>query len=233
MGTRVLLPRHFDDELAVLHGRLIEMWNIVEEQVAAAVDAVINADVELARDVVARDRELDRLELEVDRQCARMLALFTPVAVDLRRIISAVKVNMHLERMGDYAKNLVKDTAALKRCTDLIPKTCIRGMADTARRLLRDAHDAFESGDQVLARKVVAQDRQVDRMHDEMVGKISELIPVHPDRAEDFVYLLRMTKCVERIADHAKNVGKIVVFLVEGIDIRHRGVRRAPIGIRS
>lgn len=219
--------RHLDEELVMLRRLLFEMSDVVDEQVAGAIDAVSNCDVELATRVRERDDEVDRLELDVDRQCERILALFTPVAVDLRLIISAVKVNTDLERIGDHAKNLAKNTQHLESCSDLIGRTRIREMADEARAVLHEAQDAFMKQDRVLARKVLAHDRLVDRLHDESLKTIAALIRKHPERADELVHLVNMGKSVERIADHAKNIAELVVFLVEGVDIRHRGAREA------
>lgn len=225
MAIDIQSNRHLDEELAVLRRLLFEMSELVDEQVAGAIDAVSNCDVELATDVRNRDDEVDKLELEIDHQCERILALFTPVAVDLRLIISAVKVNTDLERIGDHAKNLAKNTQKLERCTDLIAKTRIREMADEARSVLHEAQDAFMKQDRVLAREVLAHDRRVDRLHDETLETISDLIREQPERADELVHLVNMGKSVERIADHAKNIAELVVFLVEGIDIRHRAAR--------
>lgn len=218
--------RHLDEELAVLRRLLIEMSELVDEQLAGAIDAVSNCDLELARRVRERDDEVDAFELKVDRQCERILALFTPVAVDLRLIIAAVKVNTDLERIGDHAKNLAKNTQHLEKCSDLIGKTRIRETADEARKVLHEAQDAFLKQDRVLAREVLVHDEQVDRLHDESLEAIGELFRAHPERASELVHLVNMSKSVERIADHATNIAELVVFLVEGVDIRHGNVQR-------
>ncbi|MEX1055531.1 MAG: phosphate signaling complex protein PhoU [Rhodothermales bacterium] len=214
--------RHLDEELMTLRTMLFEMSDLVDEQVAGAIDAVANCDVELARRVRERDDEVDAYELKIDHQCERILALYTPVAVDLRLIISAVKVNTDLERIGDHAKNLAKNTQALESCADLIQETRIREMADEARTVMHEAQDAFQKQDRVLARKVLAHDRKIDRLHEETISTIADLLKANPDRAREIVHLVNMNKSVERIADHAKNIAELVVFLVEGIDIRHR-----------
>ena len=217
--------RHLDQELADLRSMLIEMSELVDEQVAGAIDAVANCDLELARKVRKRDDEVDAFELKVDHQCERILALFTPVAVDLRLIISAVKVNTDLERIGDHAKNLAKNTQHLRRATHLIERTQIREMADEARKVLHEAQDAFIKQDRILARQVLAHDRKIDRMHAETLQTLAELFQEMPENAGELVYLVNMAKSAERIADHAKNIAELVVFLVEGIDIRHRDVQ--------
>lgn len=218
--------RHLDEELVTLRSMLIEMSELVDEQVAGAIDAVSNCDMKLAQEVRKRDDAVDELELKVDHQCERILALFTPVAVDLRLIISAVKVNTDLERIGDHAKNLAKNTQHLERCSDLIGQTNIREMADEARSVLHEAQDAFLKQDRVLAREVLAHDRQVDRLHDQTLDTIAKLFREHPDRAQELVHLVNMSKSVERIADHATNIAELVIFLVEGVDIRHGNVKR-------
>ncbi len=222
--------RYLDDELARLRSLLIEMSEVVDEQVAGAIDAVARCDVDLALKVRMRDDEVDAFELEVDRQCERILALHTPVAVDLRLIISAVKVNTDLERIGDHAKNLAKNTQHLRGASHLIERTQIREMADEARKVLHEAQDSFIKRDRVLARQVLAHDRRIDRMHNETSEILARLITEQPESATEIVHLVNMSKSVERIADHAKNIAEIVVFLVEGIDIRHRDLQEAMAG---
>lgn len=217
--------RHLDEELSDLRTLLVQMSEVVDEQVASAIDAVANCDVELARKVRRRDDEVDAFELKIDHQCERILALFTPVAVDLRLIISAVKVNTDLERIGDHAKNLAKNTQHLRSAAHLIGKTQIREMADEARKVLHEAQDAFIKQDRVLARQVLGHDRKIDRMHAETMRTLATLIQENPENAGELVHLVNMSKSVERIADHAKNIAEIVVFLVEGVDIRHRDVQ--------
>lgn len=217
--------RHLDEELSDLRTLLVQMSEVVDEQVASAIDAVANCDIELARKVRRRDDEVDAFELKVDHQCERILALFTPVAVDLRLIISAVKVNTDLERIGDHAKNLAKNTQHLHSAAHLIGRTQIREMADEARKVLHEAQDAFIKQDRVLARQVLGHDRKIDRMHAETMRTLATLIQENPESAGELVHLVNMSKSVERIADHAKNIAEIVVFLVEGVDIRHRDVQ--------
>ena len=228
MAIRTQSSRHLDDELALLRQLLSGMSELVEEQVADAINAVSGNDLELAQQVRAKDDEVDRLELEVDYQCERILALFTPVAVDLRLIISAVKINTDLERIGDHAKNLAKQVCVTGLPVELVSKTNMREMADEVRWMLRSAHEAFFRRDQVLARKIIAYDQRVDRLYEDMITMTGQLIRTYPDQADKIIHLVHIGKSVERMADHAKNIGKIVVFLVEGVDIRHRGVDRNP-----
>ncbi len=213
-------------ELASLRELLASMSELVEAQVADAIHSMSANDLDLARQVRERDDEVDRLELEVDEHSERILALFTPVAVDLRLIIAAVKVNTDLERIGDHAKNIAKHVCQADFPTMPATGANLRAMADEARWMLRSAHEAFFRKDQVLAREIVARDQRVDRMYKEMLDALSNTGPDHVDK---IVHLVHMGKSIERIADHAKSIGKIAVFLVEGVDIRHRSVaRNAP-----
>lgn len=216
-----MLHRHLDDEITELRNLLIEMSNLVDEQLADAINAVSTCNVAEADRIRRRDDEVDALEIRIDDQCERLLALHTPVAVDLRAVISAVKVNTDLERIGDQAKNVAKQTRYLVSCSGLIQQTGIQEMADLARTLLHEAQDAFIRRDRVLARKVLAHDRQVDRLHDETVQTLIRLVQENPANAEAVLHLMTMSKSVERIADHSKNIAERVVFMVEGTDIRH------------
>lgn len=214
--------RHLDDELTNLRNLLIVMAELVDRQLADAINAAGQGNLDLAKEVQRRDDEVDALELEIDQQCERILALFTPVAVDLRLIIAAVKVNTDLERIGDHAKNLAKDTILLGESAPLLHETRIPEMADAARRMLNQVQDAFIERDRVAARQVLAQDRQIDRLYEQTVATISRLLAEHPEKAGHLVHFITMSKGIERIADHVKNIAELVVFLVEGKDIRHR-----------
>ncbi|MDX1420964.1 MAG: phosphate signaling complex protein PhoU, partial [Rubricoccaceae bacterium] len=222
--------RPLDEEVEILWDLLVKMHLLVDEQLASAIDAVTRCDADQAARVRDRDDEVDQLELEIDHQCERILALHTPVAVDLRLLVTAVKINTDLERIGDHAKNLAKHTPHLVGCDDLLGETKIVEMADVARAVLREAQDAFLKRDRVLARRVVGHDREVDALHEENKRRLEGLIRERPSEAEALVYLITMSKAIERIADHAKNIAETVVFLIEGEDIRHRRLPRPEEG---
>lgn len=220
--------RHLDDELSTLRDLLVEMSLVVDEQIRDAIKAVTRCDLDLAQHVRDRDDEVDAFELKVDHQCERILALHNPVAVDLRLIIFAVKVNTDLERIGDHAKNLAKNTKYLADAPHLIMETDIPEMADMARSVLKDAHQAFIKRDRVIARQVLSRDRQIDSFYLDNFFRIVDNAKVMPEYAEAWMHLVTMSKGIERIADHAKNIAESVIFLVEGTDIRHRRVEERP-----
>lgn len=222
--------RQLDDELTTLRSMLEEMSTVVDEQLTDAINAAINGDEELAQHVRRRDDEVDALELKIDHECERLLALYTPVAADLRLLITVVKVNTDLERIGDQAKNIAKSVLHLGNSRDIVKGLQIKDLADLARGILRDAQDSLIRRDPVLARKVLVQDRQIDDLHASLFEEIVSLASRHPKQSAGFAHLIGMIKNIERIADHAKNIAESVVFLIEGIDIRHRRAREAASG---
>ncbi|ACY48708.1 phosphate signaling complex protein PhoU [Rhodothermus marinus] len=217
--------RHIDDELLVLQRMLFEMADLVDEQMANAIDALLRRDLELAERVRARDDEVDAYELKIDRQCERILALHHPVAAELRMIITAVKVNTDLERIGDHCKNLAKHTPYVVQAPEALAQTRIEEMADASRAMLRQVQEAFLKRDRLLARQVLAEDLQIDRLHRENFEQLVRFGRQHPEHLEAVAHLITASKALERISDHAKNIAESVVFLIEGVDIRHRKLR--------
>jgi len=213
-----------DQELALLRGLIAEMANHVDAQFADAMNALLQGDAELSKQVRAADDAIDALELRIDEQCERILALHAPVAVDLRMLIMAVKMNTDLERIGDHCSNLARNAHHFADAPGLINRTHLPKMADMARTMLREAEDAFLEDDRLKARKVIARDLQVNRLHDETFDTLVRMYEDDPDHVEAISHLLTVNKALERISDHAKNVAQGIVFMVEGRDIRHGGI---------
>ena len=222
------IHRPLDDELLVLRDLLMEMTYLVDEQLADAVDALSRLDLEQAERVRMRDDEIDALEIKIDRQCERILALHHPVASELRFIITAVKINTDLERIGDHAKNLARATAVVAESPEVLTATRLTDMADAARAMLRKVQDAFVAADRVAAREVVADDQTVDRLYLDVLAALVAYGQEHPEHLRAVSRLITSAKSIERISDHAKNIAEQVVFLVEGTDIRHRKLRQRP-----
>lgn len=203
------------------------MSDVVDAQLADALNALVEQDEDLADAVIERDREVDAFELEVDRHCERLLALHAPVAADLRSLIVAVKINTDLERIGDHCRNLARHTHHVPDAPGLMNQTTIPHMADLSRTMLRRMQEALSTRDRLLARKVIASDRQVNRLHSNNLDRLIEHARNHPHHAEASFYLISASKALERIADHIKNIAGNIVFLVEGIDLRRAA--RAPV----
>ncbi len=214
--------RPLDDALPALQRLLVQMSGLVADQFTEAVDALMRCDTVLAEEVRRRDDEVDALELEVDRECERVLALYQPVAGELRALIVAVKVNADLERIGDHAKNIAKDVKRIACSPGTLDATRLPEMADAVRRMLRAAHDAFVRHDRTLAERVLTYDRDVDKLHRANFAALLDHARRKPEDLEAVAHLLTASKAMERIADHAKSVAKGVVFLIEGEDLRHR-----------
>ena len=215
------MPRPIDPQLRTIRDHLSRMADLVEEQFTDAVDALLRRDVAMAERVHRRDDEVDVLELEVDHEVERVLALHQPVAHDLRTIITAVKMNNDLERIGDYAKNLAKYTPDLT-CADAVACARLGDLADAARGMLREVYAAFEGQDLPAAYRVLDQDDRLDARIDESFEAVVSYGREHPEEYHSVAYLILALKAVERIGDHVKNIAQSVVFLVEGEDIRHQ-----------
>jgi phosphate transport system protein len=215
------IRRNLDDDLQHLQSLLLRMADIVDEQFADALDALFKRDVEQARAVQRRDDEIDALELEVDRHCERVLALHQPVADELRLIITAVKINTDLERIGDHCKNLAKNTPFVVHAPRALEATRMQAMADAARSMLREVYDAFVKRDLSKARGVLTQDEFVDKLHKENFAVLVAHGKSHPEDLEAIAHLITASKGIERISDHAKNIAESVIFLIKGIDVRH------------
>jgi phosphate transport system protein len=213
-----------DQELALLRGLIAEMANHVDEQFADAMNALLQADTELAQQVVDGDDAIDALELRIDEQCERIMALHAPVAVDLRMLIMAVKINTDFERIGDHCRNLSRNARHLVDAPGLLGETRISKMADMSRTMLREAEVAFLENDRLKARKVIARDLQVNRLHDETFTTLVEMLEAGHEHAEAIAHLLTVSKALERISDHTKNIAQGIIFMIEGRDIRHGGL---------
>ncbi len=214
--------RPIDEALETLRGLLVRMSELVADQFTEAVDALVRCDTALAEAVRRRDDEVDRMELEVDRVAERLLALYQPVAGELRTLIIAVKVNTDLERIGDHAKNIAKEVPFVVKSPGAIKATYLPEMADAVRQMLHEAHESFRERDRALASRVMAYDREVDRLHKANVEGLTQHVKTNPDDFEAAAHLFTASKSMERIADHAKNVARGVVFIMEGEDLRHR-----------
>lgn len=214
-------------ELTELRSRLLDMATIVAEQFTDAVDALLDHDLEQAEAVVERDREVDAIELEVDRHCERILARHQPVATDLRTLLTVEKINTDLERIGDHCRNLARNAEHVIDAPGVLDSIKLREMSSTARRMLEDAKKAFLEQDEELARRIPELDDEVDRLHHENFRTLVDYIRAHPEHAEAAARLITASKALERISDHSTNIAKGVVFLIEGVDIRHQGVQTA------
>jgi phosphate transport system protein len=213
--------RHFQDELEQLKTRLLEMGGIAEEQVRTAVKGLVDRDHALIDQVLVGDDPLNSLHIEIDSRCFTLLALYQPMAADLRTIVAAVKINTDLERVGDLAVNIAEAArryvahAPVKKLID-IPR-----MATIAQTMLRDALDAFVRRDTELAQQVLNEDDRLDSLKTQIFRELLTYMLQDPGTIEPALDLILISRHLERIGDHATNVAEDVIFIVSARDVRH------------
>ena len=219
--------RHFQEELEQLKARLLEMGGLAEEQVRLAVKGLVDRDRDLIARVLIGDGPLNSLHIEVDNRCFTLLALYQPMAVDLRAIVAAVKINTDLERVGDLAVNIAQ--AAQRYATHPPVKKLIDipVMAEIAQNMLRDSLDAFVRRDIDLAQHVLDEDDRLDALKTQIFRELLTYMLQDPSTIEPALDLILVSRHLERIGDHATNVAEDVIFIVSARDVRH-GVQGRP-----
>jgi phosphate transport system protein len=210
-------------ELDRIRTLFLQMCVRAESMVRLAVRSVVDRDLSLGRSVVVADRELDRLEVEIDRLCLRYLATRQPVGIELRTITTMMKMVTDLERIGDLSVNIAERGLELSAGTGIEPGLDLPKMAEIAADMVRMAADAFLDGDPGIARELIGRDADVDELNRAAFDKWVHAQQANPDQAERVQGLISMSKYLERVGDHACNLGEMVVFLVEGRDMRHGG----------
>ncbi len=216
-----MVYRHFDVELEQLKERVTAMGHMVEEQLEGAMQSLASRDVEKANAIIARDHQVNAMEVGIDEECIRMIALHQPEARDLRFIITAMKIITDLERMSDLAANICERVVELKDEPPVPIPQAINAMAEISREMLRAALDAFVSKNTTEALRVCREDERVNVIYRELVRSIVQDLSRDPDRISPVIRLLFVSRSLERFADHATNVAEIIVYLVEGKVIRH------------
>lgn len=205
----------FDEQLEVLHTRLIEMGALCESAIANAMKAVLEGGEDYAARAIQLERDIDQREKEIETLCLRLLLQQQPVAKDLRQISSALKMVTDLERIGDQAADIA-EIARLNNVTPMDDTLTIKEMSTSAIRMVTDSIEAYVRQDLTLAREVVEYDDVVDEAFNKAKTELAGLLGKHPDRAEYVIDLLMICKYLERIADHATNVAEWVVFSITG-----------------
>jgi phosphate transport system protein len=216
---------HFESEIASLKERLLLMASRAESAVNRSVKALVDRDDDIAREVMNDDDEIDRLEKEVDEQTVVLLAK-APLASQLRMIISATKIARDLERVGDEATTISRRAIELNTEPQLKPYIDIPRMAIMAMAMLNDALHAFTTGNTELARSVVPKDKEVDGLNKQLYRELASYMIEKPTTISRCLHLMTISKSLERIADHAKNIAEDVVYLYEGRDIRYPATKR-------
>lgn len=215
--------QHYESELRELHLKILEMGGFVEKQIANAITALVNRDDEMAHLTIDRDHAANRMDVEIDEQCLRLLALHQPAGRDLRLITTGLKITTDLERIGDMAVNLCERVVELNQEPQLKPMIDIPRMAEIAAVMLRESLDAFVRGDVDLALKVCRDDDLIDGLTNQLFRELLSYMAEDAHTISRGIRLVFVAKYLERIADHATNIAEMVIFMVKGKSIRHMG----------
>jgi phosphate transport system protein len=209
-------------EIEKIKKQLLYIDALVEESLQKSVRAIKERDENLAKSIRMDDVEIDRLEVELEEECLKVLALHQPVAKDLRFLVALLKINNDLERIGDLASNIAGRAVYLSSKETIAIPYDFDSIASHVQRMLRKSVDALINMDADLAKTVIDMDEKVDTNHREMFLKVEKAILVHPEGMTIFFHWLSVSRYLERIADHATNIAEDVIYLISGEIIRHQ-----------
>ena len=215
------MQRHIDQELADLKSQILRMGALVESQIEGSIKALVDRDADLASRIIERDTLVNTMDVEIDENCMRLLALQAPAARDLRFVTTAMKISTELERMSDISENISERVIELNEEPQRKPYIDIPRMANWTMMMVREALDAFVRSDAALARKVCADDDFVDNLTHQLFRELLSFMIENPVTITRAIRLTFIGKSLERIADHATNIAELVIYMVEGKIIRH------------
>lgn len=220
-GQPLHTNRQYEEELRELRAGLLRMGGLVERQIAEAMEALVGRDTPLARQVIQRDEEVNRMDVESDERCIRLLALHQPTASDLRFITTGLKITTDLERIGDNAVNIAERVIELNEEPQLKPYIDLPRMASITQSMVKDSIDAFMRNDTGLADQVIARDDEVDSLNRQVYRELLSYMAEDARSIRRATRILFISKYLERIADHATSIAEMVTFMVKGRMIRH------------
>jgi phosphate transport system protein len=215
------MSKHLQKDIESLVNKIITMGGEIEDRVYKATLSIINRDEKLANDVIKADQDIDRMEVNIEEHCLKILALYQPVAVDLRYIIAILKINNDLERVGDLAVNIAERGAFLATHKGIAIPFDIEKMATKVESMLTRSIDALVHKDARLAHQIRAEDDEVDAYNRDMYGRVKDMLVEHPDHINCLLHAISAGRHLERIADHATNIAEDVIYLVEAEIVRH------------
>ena len=217
------MAQHLQREITNIKKQILALSALVEESVHSAVRSIAESEASLAAKVIDSDYKIDQMEVEVEEECLKILALHQPVAIDMRFIIAVLKINNDLERIGDLAVNVAEQADYLAAHEKVDIAFDFPGMSEKVQVMLRHSLDALVNLDANLAHQVCASDDEVDAINRKMYGLVEEGIRKNPDNVEYLIHMLSVSRHLERIADLATNIAEDVIYMIEGVIIRHRG----------
>ncbi|MBW2741218.1 MAG: phosphate signaling complex protein PhoU [Deltaproteobacteria bacterium] len=215
------MTNHFFRELEKIKKRILSLGAMVEERVRMVIKALETRDGNAAKKIITSDHEIDEMEVEIEEECLKILALYQPVAIDLRFLTAVIKINNDLERVADEAVNIAERVQVIAKRQRLDIPFNHSLMAEKSEFMLKKSLDAFVNMDVDVALRVCTLDDEVDNMINEAYDVVKHAIGEHPDRVSYLINLLLVSRHLERIADHATNIAEEVIYLIEGEIVRH------------
>jgi phosphate transport system protein len=213
---------HLNTELQILKANVIEMWNLVISQLSKAQKAIEQSKPELIDDILANEKRVDAFELKIDMDCENILALFNPVANDLRFVLAVLKINYNLERIGDYAKGIAKTLGESEEFSSKSLKEAkINEMFEVAVSMLTSTLNSFEKEDNTLVRSIFKTDDKLDKVNKKANIIIADLIKKTPEDIQNHLNLLTIIRKLERVGDQTKNIAEEIIFYIEAKVLRH------------
>lgn len=222
------MSRHFDTELKDLKDGLMAMAALVEEMIDLTVGVMVKRSDALAEHVMDLDRIVDEKEVVLDQACIDLLGLRAPFATDLRLLASSLKIIPQLERIGDHCKNIARRALILNRQPQVLNPDFFDQIGHSVRGMVKDSVDSFLRGDADLAKKVIRSDDEVDELHHQIFGELLRLMIKNPLCIERASHLIIVNKNFERIADHSTNIAEEVLYILEGVNVKHPYLRQGP-----
>ena len=218
--------KHTEKELQALKEEVSDMWKLVLSQLEKAKQSFLNGDVEIAREIVSREKRVDAFELKIDSDCENYIALYAPVAVDLRLVLSLIKISITLERIGDFAEGIARHVIE-EECNRLDPALIeelqIEKMFDTLISMLSDSFVALESENTRISGKIMAKDDAVDTLYHQAIDILSGYMQQNPTQIRCGLKTILMIRKLERIGDHCGNIVEEIVFYIDAKVLKHGG----------
>ena len=215
------MERHFDQETTKLNEKLIRMASIVEEMIRITVKSLIDRNSSVLETINPKEKEINKLQIEIDEDVVTLIARMQPVATDLRFLIAASKINSDLERIADQVINIGQNTVILLKYPQLKPLVDIPIMADIVQQMVRESLDAYIHKDVAQAQKVLNSDDKVDALKDQIFRELLTYMISDPKAIQPALCLILIARNLERIGDHSTNIAEEVIYIVEGKDVRH------------
>lgn len=217
---------HFVHQMERLHRDILSMCSTVEELIHDAVHGLKHGHSELAEEMSTRDREVDMWDIQIEEECLKILALYHPVANDLRRVAVVMKITAELERVADLAVSIAERSACMAQFVEFPMPSRLAEMTRESLSMLHDSIDAFVGQNAAAARLICDRDDHVDKLNSELINEVVEEMKRRPELIDAGIHLFSVIRHVERVADHATNIAEDVVYLVEGAIIRHARLQR-------